>query len=173
AAAAARQALVTQAAAQQQASSSSASQAASVAASASASSGGGGSSGGGFIAPNNPAPPAGHGAGGAIAAAESRLGDPYVYGAAGPSTFDCSGLTMWSYAQVGISLPHFSGAQFNNGTHISMSQLQPGDLVFPSNPGDHVAMYIGNGQVIEAPYTGSVVHITGLSSFFVQAVRIS
>ncbi len=103
----------------------------------------------------------------------TRLGDPYVYGDAGPSTFDCSGLVMWSYAQVGISLPHYSGAQFSSGTHISLAQLQPGDLVFPADAGEHEAMYIGNGQVIEAPYTGAVVHITGLSSFFVQAVRIA
>jgi cell wall-associated NlpC family hydrolase len=131
------------------------------------------SGGGGFSIPNNPAPPVGSGAAGAVAAAETRLGDPYVWGAAGPSAFDCSGLVEWAYAQVGISLPHYSGAQFSDGTHISMSQLAPGDLVFPSDPGQHVAMYIGNGEIIEAPYTGAVVHITGLSSWFVQAVRIS
>ena len=135
--------------------------------------GGGGGGGGGYSIPNNPAPPVGAGASGAVAAAETRLGDPYVYGAAGPSTFDCSGLVMWAYAQVGINLPHYSGAQFADGTHISMSQLAPGDLVFPSDPGQHVAMYIGGGQIIEAPYTGAVVHIVALSSFFVQAVRIS
>jgi cell wall-associated NlpC family hydrolase len=135
--------------------------------------GGGGGGGGGFSLPNNPPPPVGRGAAGAVAAAESRVGDPYVYGAAGPNAFDCSGLVMWAYAQVGISLPHYSGAQFADGTHISMSQLQPGDLVFPSDPGQHVAMYVGNGEIVEAPYTGATVHIIGLSSFFVQAVRIS
>ncbi|MDQ2726716.1 MAG: C40 family peptidase [Actinomycetota bacterium] len=192
AAAAARQAATQQAAVQQQAASTQASQAArqqtastqagqaagsSRSGAVPSTSGGGSSSssggGGGYTPPNNPAPPVGHGASGAIAAAESRLGAPYVYGASGPGAFDCSGLVMWAYAQAGISLPHYSGAQFSDGTHISMSQLAPGDLVFPSDPGQHVAMYIGNGEIIEAPYTGAVVHITGLSSFFVQAVRIS
>ncbi|MDQ2724234.1 MAG: C40 family peptidase [Actinomycetota bacterium] len=178
--AATQQAAAQQAAAQQQAASRTASPRAGAAASATrfvaaaAPSGGGSSSGGGVSvgAPNNPAPPVGSGASGAVAAAETRLGDPYVYGAAGPSFFDCSGLVMWAYAQVGISLPHYSGAQFANGIHISMSQLAPGDLVFPADTGQHVAMYIGNGQVIEAPYTGAVVHIVGLSSYFVQAVRV-
>ncbi len=123
-------------------------------------------------AANNPAPPPGAGASGAVAAALTRVGDPYVWGAAGPSAFDCSGLVMWAYAQVGISLPHYSGAQFADGIHISMSQLQPGDLVFPSNPGEHVAMYIGGGDIVEAPYTGATVHVVPLSSWFVQAVRI-
>ena len=174
--AAARQVATQQAAAQQQAANQQAAAAhtaSSRSSAATSSRGGGGGGGGGFSIPNNPAPPVGAGASGAVAAAETRLGDPYVYGAAGPSTFDCSGLVMWAYAQVGINLPHYSGAQFADGTHISMSQLAPGDLVFPSDPGQHVAMYIGGGQIIEAPYTGAVVHITALSSFFVQAVRIS
>jgi peptidoglycan DL-endopeptidase CwlO len=118
-----------------------------------------------------PAPPVGAGAGAAVAAAMSRLGAPYVWGAAGPDTFDCSGLTSWAWAHAGVSLPHFSGAQYASTAHISMSQLQPGDLVFPSNPGDHVAMYIGGGSVVEAPHTGAVVHVTPLSSWFVLASR--
>lgn len=122
---------------------------------------------------NNPAPPPGRGAAGAVAAALTRVGDPYVWGAAGPSSFDCSGLVMWAYAQVGISLPHYSGAQYADGVHISMSQLQPGDLVFPSNPGEHVAMYIGGGQIVEAPYTGADVHVVAMGSWFVSAVRIA
>ncbi|MCU4184250.1 C40 family peptidase [Acidiferrimicrobium sp. IK] len=134
---------------------------------------GGTTSGGrGPAAPSNPAPPPGAGASGAVSAALTRLGDPYVWGASGPSTFDCSGLVMWAYEQVGISLPHYSGAQFADGIHISMSQLQPGDLVFPSDPGEHVAMYIGGGNIVEAPYTGATVHVVPLSSWFVQAVRI-
>jgi cell wall-associated NlpC family hydrolase len=120
----------------------------------------------------NPAPPPGAGASGAVAAALTRLGDPYVWGASGPSTFDCSGLVMWAYEQVGISLPHFSGAQYSNSIHISMSQLQPGDLVFPSNPGEHVAMYIGGGSIVEAPFTGATVHVVPLSSWFVLAARV-
>jgi cell wall-associated NlpC family hydrolase len=94
--------------------------------------GGSGSSGGTFI---NPAPPVGVGAATAVAAAETRLGDPYVWGAAGPTSFDCSGLVMWAWAHAGVNLPHFSGAQYASTPHISMSQLQPGDLVFPADPG--------------------------------------
>jgi cell wall-associated NlpC family hydrolase len=120
----------------------------------------------------SPPPPVGQGASGAVAAAESRVGDPYVWGAAGPNAFDCSGLTMWSYEQVGISLPHFSGAQYADTTHIPMSDLQPGDLVFPSDPSQHVAMYVGNGEIIEAPYTGATVHIIPMSSWFVLAGRV-
>jgi peptidoglycan DL-endopeptidase CwlO len=120
-----------------------------------------------------PPPPVGSGASGAVAAAESRVGDPYVYGAAGPNAFDCSGLVMWAYAQVGISLPHFSGAQYADTTHISMSQLEPGDLVFPADPGQHVAMYVGGGMIVQAPYTGADVQVIPLSSFFVLASRVA
>src|SRR5207302_122289 len=77
-----------------------------------------------------PAPPVGAGGGAAVAAALSRLGDPYVWGASGPGSFDCSGLVMWAWARAGVSLSHFSGAQYASTQHISMSQLQPGDLVF-------------------------------------------
>jgi cell wall-associated NlpC family hydrolase len=125
------------------------------------------------ITPSANIPPLGHGAAGAVAAAESRVGDWYQWGAAGPNTFDCSGLVMWAYEQVGISLPHYSGAQYNDTTHIPMSALQPGDLVFPSDPGEHVAMYIGNGEIIEAPYTGAQVHIIPMSSWFVLASRVA
>jgi cell wall-associated NlpC family hydrolase len=120
---------------------------------------------------SNP-PPVGHGASGAVAAAESRVGDWYQWGAAGPNTFDCSGLTMWAYAQVGVSLPHYSGGQYADTTHIPMSDLQPGDLVFPSDPGEHVAMYVGNGEIVEAPYTGAQVHIVPMGSWFVLASRV-
>lgn len=131
-----------------------------------------GSAGGGSAAPSYSPPPVGSGAAGAIAAAESRLGDWYQWGAAGPDTFDCSGLVMWAYAQVGISLPHYSGAQYADTTHIPMSDLEPGDLVFFADPGEHVAMYIGNGEVIEAPHTGAQVHIVPMYSGFVLASRV-
>ena len=109
-----------------------------------------------------------------MAAAETQLGVPYEWGGATPGVgFDCSGLVMWAYAQVGISLPHSSGDQFADGTQIPMSDLEPGDLVFFSDPGQHVAMYVGNGNIIEAPDTGSVVHIVPMYSEFVLAVRIS
>jgi peptidoglycan DL-endopeptidase CwlO len=143
-------------------------------------------SGGGAVTPTNVAtpsvpsppavayvaPPSGAGASGAVAAAESRVGDWYSWGAAGPSTFDCSGLVMWAYAQVGISLPHFSGAQYADTAHIPMSDLEPGDLVFPSDPGQHVAMYVGGGMIVEAPHTGATVHVVPLSSWFVLASRV-
>jgi cell wall-associated NlpC family hydrolase len=143
------------------------------AATSGSSSSGSSSSGSSAPAVDNPPPPAGAGAAGAVAAAETRLGDEYVWGAAGPTTFDCSGLVSWAFAQVGISLPHYSGAQFADGVQIPMSDLEPGDLVFFSDPGEHVAIYIGGGQIIEAPHTGAVVHIVPMYSEFTQAVRIS
>ena len=118
-----------------------------------------------------PAPPVGSGAAAAVAAAKSRLGLPYVWAASGPDSFDCSGLTMWAWAHGGVSLPHFSGAQYASTTHISMADLQPGDLVFHADTGSHVAMYIGGGQIIAAPHTGTVVQIQALSSAYVHASR--
>jgi cell wall-associated NlpC family hydrolase len=117
-------------------------------------------------------PPSSSAAATAVAAAESRVGDPYVWGAAGPDSFDCSGLVMWAYAQAGISLPHFSGAQYADTTHIPMSDLEPGDLVFFADPGEHVAMYVGGGNVVQAPYTGADVQIVPLYSEFVLAGRV-
>ena len=109
-----------------------------------------------------------------MAAAETQVGVPYSWGGESPGVgFDCSGLVEWAYAQAGVSLPHYSGAQFSAGVQIPMSDLQPGDLVFYSNPGDHVAMYVGNGNIIEAPTFGQTVHIIPMYSQFVQAVRIS
>jgi len=89
----------------------------------------------------------------------SQLGDSYVYGAAGPSAWDCSGLTMVAWAQAGVSLPHSSRAQQGYGTPVSSDSLQPGDLVFYYSPVSHVGIYIGNGQIVHAanPSTGVVV----------------
>lgn len=112
-------------------------------------------------------------AAGAVAAAESRIGDPYVWGAVGPNSFDCSGLVMWAYAQVGVSLPHYSGSQYAVTAPIPMAELQPGDLVFFANPGEHVAMYIGNGEIIQAPYTGADVQVVPLPPAFVLASRVT
>jgi cell wall-associated NlpC family hydrolase len=92
------------------------------------------------------------------------LGVPYVYGGASPSGFDCSGLVMYVYAQLGISLPHYTVAQWNATEPISQSQMQPGDLVFFDGLG-HVGIYIGGGQFVDAPHTGSVVRIDSLSGF--------
>lgn len=104
-------------------------------------------------------------AAGAIAAARSRLGDAYVWGATGPTTFDCSGLTQWSYAHVGITLPRVAADQWNAGPHVALDALQPGDLLFwatdVTNPVTihHVAMYVGDGLMIAAPHTGDVVKV--------------
>ena len=95
----------------------------------------------------------------AVAYAKSKLGDEYVYAAAGPDTFDCSGLTMEAWAAAGVSMPHNAAAQYDSLTHISRSQLEPGDLVF-YDYGEgitHVGIYVGNNEVIHAPHTGTVV----------------
>jgi cell wall-associated NlpC family hydrolase len=99
----------------------------------------------------------------AFAAAKTRLGDAYVFGATGPSNFDCSGLMMWAYAQAGVSLPRTSYAQENVGTSVPLSEAQVGDLVI-FNGGEHVGMYAGNGVVLHAPHTGAVVRYESIST---------
>lgn len=94
--------------------------------------------------------------------AKSRLGCPYVWGADGPGSFDCSGLTMWAYSRIGISLPHSSAAQIGCGQRVSRGDLQPGDLVFFGSPIHHVGMYVGGGMMIEAPYSGASVRIRSM-----------
>jgi cell wall-associated NlpC family hydrolase len=109
----------------------------------------------------------------ALRAALSRRGDPYVWGSAGPSAFDCSGLVMWAYAQVGIHLEHYTGLQWTEGEHISRSQLQPGDLVFFFPDISHVGMYIGDGLMVDAPTFGQPVQVQPVFwSAFIGAVRI-
>ncbi|MEI5009843.1 NlpC/P60 family protein [Streptomyces sp. NPDC087659] len=93
----------------------------------------------------------------AVAAAQSAVGRPYVWGANGPSGFDCSGLTQWSYAQAGVGLPRTSQAQRYAGQQVPLSQARPGDLVTYRSDASHVAMYVGNGQVVHAPYPGAAV----------------
>jgi peptidoglycan DL-endopeptidase CwlO len=110
----------------------------------------------------------------ALRAALTRLGDPYVYAAAGPNAFDCSGLVVWAYAQVGISLLHYTGDLWNEGEHIPRSQLEPGDLVFFYPDIGHVGIYVGNGLMVDAPSTGQVVQIQPIWwSLYVGAVRIA
>jgi cell wall-associated NlpC family hydrolase len=101
---------------------------------------------------------------GVVGIAMQYLGTQYVWGGASPSGFDCSGFVMYVFAQIGISLPHYTVAQYNypNSVSVSRSQLQPGDLVFFAGLG-HVGIYVGNGQFIHAPHTGDVVRIDSLS----------
>ncbi|MEC3975430.1 C40 family peptidase [Amycolatopsis sp. H20-H5] len=109
----------------------------------------------------------------AVNAALSKLGSNYVYGATGPNTFDCSGLTGWAYDKAGISIPRTSGAQSQFGAAVSRSALQPGDLVFYGSPVHHVGMYIGDGKMVHAPDTGDVVKISPLQNDYAGARRPS
>ena len=109
----------------------------------------------------------------ALQAAFTREGDPYVWGAAGPSAFDCSGLVVWAYAQEGIALPHFTGDLWNSGVHITRADLEPGDLVFFFPDISHVGIYIGDGMMIDAPDFGQTVQVQPVFwSSYVGAVRI-
>lgn len=111
-----------------------------------------------------PAPPADAGRGAQVVAISMRyLGVPYKWGGASPSTgFDCSGFTMYVFAQIGVSLPHYAAAQYGLGQAVSKSELQAGDLVFFRGLG-HMGMYIGGGNFIHSPRTGDVVKISSLS----------
>jgi cell wall-associated NlpC family hydrolase len=110
----------------------------------------------------------------ALQAAISREGDPYVWGAAGPGQFDCSGLVVWAYAQEGIALPHYTGSLWNSGMHVARSDLEPGDLVFFFADISHVGIYIGDGMMIDAPDFGVPVHVEPVYwSAYVGAVRIA
>jgi cell wall-associated NlpC family hydrolase len=124
---------------------------------------------------NFPPPPPNSAGGIAVRAAESQLGVPYVWGGETPGVgFDCSGLVAWAWAQAGVDLPHYSGAQYEDTTPVPVSDLEPGDLLFYGPGGSqHVAMYVGGGEMIEAPYTGAVVWITPirLGDGFVGAGR--
>ncbi|GAW48778.1 MULTISPECIES: NlpC/P60 family protein [unclassified Nocardioides] len=118
-----------------------------------------------------PTPPApASGAQAAISFARAQIGEPYRWGASGPSAWDCSGLTMGAWGAGGKSLPHYSVAQYEQSTPISAGQLQPGDLVFwgsSSDPGSiyHVALYAGGGQIIQAPRTGRPVEEVSMYSW--------
>ncbi|MEU3279312.1 NlpC/P60 family protein [Streptomyces antibioticus] len=109
-------------------------------------------------------------AGAALAAARSALGRPYVWGANGPSGFDCSGLVQWSYAQAGVALPRTSQAQAHAGRRVPLSQARPGDIVTYRSDASHVGMYVGNGQVIHAPYPGAPVRYDPVGMMPVSAV---
>jgi len=116
----------------------------------------------------------------ALKAAESKRGLPYVWGAAGPSSFDCSGLVEWSFAQAGVSMPRVAADQARTGPSVPVTRLQPGDLLFyhtdPTDPGyiSHVAIYLGNGWMIQAPQPGMDVEIVParFGSQFAGAIRV-
>jgi cell wall-associated NlpC family hydrolase len=95
----------------------------------------------------------------AVHTALAQLGKPYVWGAAGPGSFDCSGLTMYSWRAAGVSLPHSAAVQYSSLPHVSRDALEPGDLVFFGSPIHHVGMYVGKGSMVAAPSSGRVVQI--------------
>ena len=99
----------------------------------------------------------------ALQAAESKIGSPYVYGAAGPNAFDCSGLVQWAFGQAGVGVPRTSQAQVSAGTPVAQSDLRPGDIV-SFYGGGHSAIYAGNGNVVHAATSGQPVAIAPLSS---------
>ncbi|MFC7546281.1 NlpC/P60 family protein [Plantactinospora sp. GCM10030261] len=99
----------------------------------------------------------------AIRTACAQVGDPYVWGATGPNSFDCSGLTQYAYKAAGISLTHHTGSQWREGRAISSSEARPGDLVFFYSDLHHVGLYLGNGQMVHAPRTGKPVQVSSVS----------
>jgi cell wall-associated NlpC family hydrolase len=103
--------------------------------------------------------PSGGGAAAAVRYARAQLGKPYQFGADGPGSFDCSGLTMMAWRQGGIALPHSAAGQYGIGRHVTRAELQPGDLIFRYSPISHVAMYVGGGMQIAATHTGSTVKL--------------
>ncbi|MGN6161538.1 MAG: C40 family peptidase [Marmoricola sp.] len=131
--------------------------------------------GGGYVPPANA-----HGVAAVIAFARAQLGKPYVWAGAGPDVWDCSGLTMMAFRQIGIYLPHYAASQYMMGRPVAVSQAQPGDLLFWTSDGSiagihHVALYIGNGTFIEAPHTGANVRydtLNGLDGYPDFAARM-
>ena len=135
------------------------------------SSGGGGSSAGvsvsvGAIPPTSPRAMV------AVNFALAQVGKPYVYATSGPNTYDCSGLTAASWEHAGVSMPHYSGAQYQMFPHVPLSAIQPGDLLFRGPGGSqHVEIYIGNGMVVTAPHTGDFVKVAPMGNVLPMAAR--
>ena len=100
----------------------------------------------------------------AVSRAMAQLGKPYVWAAAGPGSFDCSGLVQYAYAAAGVSLPHSSGGQARVGTAVSRAQLQPGDIIAFYSPVSHVGIYIGGGMMVHAPTSGDVVKVASIDA---------
>jgi cell wall-associated NlpC family hydrolase len=107
----------------------------------------------------------------AVQTALAQVGDPYVYGAAGPDAFDCSGLTMYSWRAAGVSLSHSSSVQATQGIPVSLSDLMPGDLIFYYSPISHVGMYIGHGQIVHAPHPGLSVEVVSMYEMPIAEAR--
>jgi cell wall-associated NlpC family hydrolase len=131
-----------------------------------------------LVAPKAPAPPpqidipaTSPGAATAVRAALSQVGKSYRFAAAGPDAYDCSGLTMWAWAQAGISLPHYSKAQWESLNHVPMNALQPGDLIFFYRDVSHVGIYIGGGQMVDAASPALGVRVTGIGGSVIGAAR--
>jgi cell wall-associated NlpC family hydrolase len=117
--------------------------------------------------------PASQFASAALSAAQSKIGSPYVWGATGPSSFDCSGLTSWAYAQAGVSIPRTSQAQANAGPHVSRGNLKPGDLVLFYGDLHHIGLYAGNGMILHAPHSGATVRYESINNMpFMFGVRV-
>ncbi|NIH81101.1 NlpC/P60 family protein [Amycolatopsis viridis] len=109
----------------------------------------------------------------ALRDALTQLGKPYVWGAAGPNAYDCSGLVQWAFKQAGVNLPHSSRAQSTMGTPVALSQLRPGDLVFFYTPVSHVGIYVGDGKIVHASTAGQPVKISSMAGMpFHNARRI-
>ncbi|MDI5963531.1 NlpC/P60 family protein [Streptomyces sp. SL13] len=106
----------------------------------------------------------------ALAAARSALGLPYLWGGTGPGAFDCSGLMYWSYRHAGVTLPRTSQEQLGAGTHVPLDQARPGDLVVYRDNASHVAMYVGGGEVIHAPYPGARVRYDPVNMMPINAI---
>lgn len=119
-----------------------------------------------------PAPGSGSGQGyAALQAALTKVGSPYSWGATGPSSFDCSGLTSWAFAQAGVHIPRSAGAQAGSGAAVSRADLQPGDLVFFYSPVSHVGIYAGNGMVVHAPTFGQSVKVAPMDQMPYNSAR--
>jgi peptidoglycan DL-endopeptidase CwlO len=101
----------------------------------------------------------------AVKFALAQLGKPYVFGASGPGSFDCSGLTMAAWHKAGVNLPHSAADQYNYGHHVNRNELQPGDLIFFYQPIGHVTIYIGDGLMVSAPTEGEPVQVVSVASF--------
>ncbi|WP_030812846.1 C40 family peptidase [Streptomyces sp. NRRL S-337] len=106
----------------------------------------------------------------AVAAVRAAVGSPYAWGSAGPGAFDCSGLTQWAYRRAGVSLPRTSQAQRGAGRPVPLGRIRPGDLVIYRSDASHVGMYVGNGQVVHAPYPGARVRYDPVGMMPISAV---